>query len=459
MGSITSKETVLGTIYEKRNNAGDVLQQVGSIGFVKECNGRSHFVITDLLGIRNNKASHYLNIHLCDSSYKVKEQAFSALKLFFSFIDLFSLNKSFVRGFNDQEVKSLKQFIKGGIRKGTIWDMDINTTRSNKTISIYLGIYRDFYKNTLNITDSSLHKKSTLQITNGDGFLGHTEKKVIERYDSNPRTKRINKAPKYIKLSEYEKIVTLINNKYTLRDHIIVKLMYEYGLRIGEVLGLTLEDINPTEDDQIFSLTLRNRVSDKSWQHCKNLLIPQYIHQYSENEYLTKKIGYGIVYIHYEMKEMLEEYIEEIIWDERLLSKSKKKKENLFFKSKSDSITNEENLFNKDNYYIFLSHLQYLPLTQGGWNKLLRNIFEESGLKLDVTTKKDNLSHRFRHGFAMNKVKEGLTEIELAEALRHSGTHSVKTYYNPDEEDYILLLKKQKESWNTNVPPTTKSSK
>lgn len=37
--------------------------------------------------------------------------------------------------------------------------------------------------------------------------------------------------------------MSLIEDKYTLREKIIVKLMYEYGLRIGEVLGLTLEDI------------------------------------------------------------------------------------------------------------------------------------------------------------------------------------------------------------------------
>ncbi|MDQ7864028.1 hypothetical protein RCO48_31965 [Peribacillus frigoritolerans] len=44
----------------------------------------------------------------------------------------------------------------------------------------------------------------------------------------------------------------------------------------------------------------------------------------------------------------------------------------------------------------------------------------------------------------MNKVKEGVTEVELADKLRHSGTHTVKRYYNPDEEDYIELLKKQR---------------
>ncbi|MDQ7864027.1 tyrosine-type recombinase/integrase [Peribacillus frigoritolerans] len=153
-------------------------------------------------------------------------------------------------------------------------------------------------------------------------------KKNIEAYEFNPKVNVDTKAPKYIKPNDYKRIVELIENEYTIRDHILVKLMYEYSLRIGEALGLTLEDIVQTDEDGIYRLVLRNRVSDKPWQHVKSVMTPTDVSHYSSAEYKENNIGYQIVYINEEMKDLIDEYIEEV-WDERVLSKSKKKKSKL----------------------------------------------------------------------------------------------------------------------------------
>ncbi len=59
--------------------------------------------------------------------------------------------------------------------------------------------------------------------------------------------------------------------------------------------------------------------------------------------------------------------------------------------------------------------------------------------------KETNLSHRFRHAFAMKLVKKGAREFELQEALRHTSPESCKVYYNPDDDDKVELLIKNKE--------------
>lgn len=441
MGKIKNINTILGTVYLKVDNDETILQQAGAVGITNEFKGKKYFIITDLLGRKIPDANYYLNGYLSNAGYKVREQAFSALKIFYSYIELFMLEQSLKQGLTKQQVNGLLEFLKGGNRSGTAWDLEIDTVRSNKTISTYLNVYRDFYSSIFNISDSALHAKKNIGVIRGTGLLGHANKKALEIYESNPKTKKLMLTPKYIKQEEYKLIVDLIEQEYSIREDVIIKLMYEYSLRIGEVLGITFEDIEETSDDDVYKIILRNRVSDKPFQCAKSVLNPSDTNEYSTREYSQEKIGYQVVYIHEEMKELIEEYIDEV-WDEQVLSKSPKKKSNLLNASKADTVTFKENPYNKENYYIFISKQHYKPLTQTGWNKVLRSIFEKVGIKLDDKVRKDNLSHRFRHGFAMNKVKEGLNEMELAAALRHSGTHSVQKYYNPDEEDYIQLLKK-----------------
>ena len=53
--------------------------------------------------------------------------------------------------------------------------------------------------------------------------------------------------PMYFKENEYNEIINIIKQKYTVREHLIIHLMYNFGLRIGEVLGLTSEDLHVSD--------------------------------------------------------------------------------------------------------------------------------------------------------------------------------------------------------------------
>lgn len=226
---------------------------------------------------------------------------------------------------------------------------------------------------------------------------------------------------------------------------VIVSLMYKYGLRIGEVLGLTFEDIEPSDAYGFYRLIIRDRLSDKQSQRGKGVMSPSKIDDYNNPAYNTEgnSLGYQVVVIDSEMEEMIQEYIDESR-DDILLNKSLKKRENLKIKASADKVSTIQ-LLNNENQYIFLNYQHYTPLTQSGWNYTLRKIFEEVGIVIDKGSKSTNLSHRFRHGFAMNLVRNKVEIHQLAFKLRHSSLESCKVYYNPDEEDQALLLKQNNE--------------
>ncbi len=81
---------------------------------------------------------------------------------------------------------------------------------------------------------------------NFKGFLHHISKGKL--YKKNILKLRVKK--KKIRILEYSEVKTITNACRTLRDKLIIMLMYEGGLRIGEVLSLRLEDI-VTWDNQI----------------------------------------------------------------------------------------------------------------------------------------------------------------------------------------------------------------
>lgn len=46
--------------------------------------------------------------------------------------------------------------------------------------------------------------------------------------------KKVIEVPRYISVPEFQNIITTIRNFYTNREEIIVRLMFQCGLRIGE---------------------------------------------------------------------------------------------------------------------------------------------------------------------------------------------------------------------------------
>ena len=106
--------------------------------------------------------------------------------------------------------------------------------------------------------------------------------------------------------------------------------------------------------------------------------------------------------------------------------------DNIINFAKADSVEG-----NNNNQYIFLNKNGY-PLSSSGWNKQLKEIFIANNLSIDKEVKKNNLSHRFRHGYAMYLIDEEKRSIEyVKDKMRHSSINSTLVYYNPREEEKL----------------------
>ena len=61
-------------------------------------------------------------------------------------------------------------------------------------------------------------------------------------------------------------------------------------------------------------------------------------------------------------------------------------------------------------------------------------------IPIDKDKRKNNLNHRFRHGFAMFNIQYGhANAVKVAELLRHRSLQSVMCYFRPTISDQIHL--------------------
>lgn len=421
---IREAKGVYGLKYEKYNSDDKKIQIVNVPILKIEVEGLIYFIHLSEDGTRYEDAYQYLNVKLKMATYKKREQIATAFKFLFSFMQLFYIED--LKELTEKDAKNLINFLRGG----RIGNLNSETIRSNKTINNYLTAYRGFLRY-LKIDSPLLEKESNIvNSSSRDGFLAHVSLTKRERFNYRLKEAREDKTPVYITLKDYQIIQNLVDEKYTLREKIIIKLMYEYGLRIGEVLGLTLEDFIIDEGEEGARLILRNRLSDEVWQASKTAKKVSGQNDYNTSEYWLEDDGFEVVVLSEACTELISEYIGEGVLNPFI---SEKLRSNLIRKNTADKVTDRKDIEN--NYYIFISK-NYTPIAMSSWNQIIREIFKEVGISVDIETRRTNLNHKFRHGFAMYKVQfEGYDEFRLAKALRHSDSHTVLKYFNPSISD------------------------
>ncbi|NFQ57799.1 site-specific integrase [Clostridium botulinum] len=391
---------------------------------------KEYVLLLNSHGIVIENVFKYINFSYYLNTINSKEVAGNALKILFSYSEI--IDKE-IKDFNKNDVQNLSEFILGISVTGNNSEFKLKTSRSNNTHNIYFNIIRKYLEYT-GINNKNFFEKVEVS-KSGIGFFAHTKEIALSKYKVNKSSFSIDKniVPKYIKNEEYNNIINLLNKEKTLnslRDKIIINLMYARGLRLGEVLGITFEDIKVNKDDSRAGiLYIRNRVSDKKYQMAKTCYKPKSKAEYKTRIYNEKDFGYQTV--------ILPPNITKDISDYRELSRdienlSIKKTENILNESVADSVENENN-----NFYLFLNK-NGAPLSSAGWNKRLKIIFDFIGINIDTQNKKNNLSHRFRHGFAMFLIKNEGKSIEYVQKqMRHKSISSTLIYYNPEEKDIL----------------------
>jgi len=438
MDQIIEHKGYFGNTYKRirRNNE----YEVKVAGITKEYKNFKYMMVIGTNGKVYFETFKFLNEKLENETFSKRELALRALKLLYSYLELFNTDIKYV---DIDDKNKIIAFLKGGGGTGQFITYDLKTVRKNNTVNNYLGVYRGYYRY-LGIQDSIFEELSRSKIIKeiGSAFNSKATSLQVQTYSVQLKEIETKVVPKYIRYSEYLNIIKLVEQKYTHRERIIIKLMYEYGLRIGEVLGLTLEDVQGkdiTKQKDKCRLIIRNRFTDKPWQHAKGCLKVQSRDAYNSEDYYEENNGFQIVNISPETYDLIQEYIDETTSP---FSMSDKAYENYTNKNIADKVSKIEI---ERNAYVFISK-NYTPISGGGWNTIMKRIFQEVGLKIDRDKKTDNLNHRFRHGYAMFRVlHEGFDELKLAHVMRHSNTKSVKKYFNPTEDDLIDFAIKQNE--------------
>jgi integrase len=371
------------------------------------------------------KIFDYLNFEIGDSSPNNRYVASTALKLLYSFLLLFKLE---LQSLSKNDVKNLIAFLQGISKKGTLYEFDLLTLRSYSTINTYLAIYRNFvsylgYEESVFLKKSNKHK----YIINSETDVPN---KITQYEISTPDYKPELSTPRYISVNDFKKILDVIRKDYTLREECIVRLMFENGLRLGEVLGLTNEDM--IENERGAYLYLRNRCSDSFDQLAKGCMKVNTKRQYKTNAYDTKDFGYQIVFLNETLLKKITDYVNEFHENE-----GEKFQSNYMQYTIADSVSIPQD--DSKNFYLFINTVGK-PLSANLWGKTLREIFKKAGLNIDKERREINLSHRFRHGFAMFMVRYKKIEVlELKMLLRHRSINSVQHYYRPTDEDIVKM--------------------
>lgn len=211
------------------------------------------------------------------------------------------------------------------------------------------------------------------------------------------------------------------------QGYVIFRLAFFRGLRLGEILGLTLEDvriIKGSDGSVRKGVYLRNRLSDYNYQYAKELIHPDTREDYKSREYTRNKVGQVFI----DLDETTWNLLQNLIFrDIPVFEKAYPGKAE---EVKADSVSGEGN-----NAYIF-RNIFGGRLSDQTWNKRLKKYFIDAGLSVDKEKRESNLTHRLRHSFAMLLTKDAnVNPVFLASVLRHKNINTVKAYFTPTEKD------------------------
>ena len=401
-----------------------------------EENGFVTFILYDDHMKPNASVYQYLNFKLRESPLTSRSKAAFALRLLFCFL---SLSGYKVNRIDEKALRELLFFLRGINTNPDQYSM--KTQRSNNTVNGYLSVYRSYFIYA-GIHCDAIFKSHTVQTEHV--FEGTPSSPERKKYDNNLKTPSYNSdtVPKYIGPSDFKKIFKTIIDANDKQSRLIVHLMYGYGLRLGEVLGLTTEDIQEIRDNGklVPVLMLRNRMSDEKYQFAKGLPHAIDPRQYASRDYraATQKI-----IITYELYEELIELIEE------MHSEMMEKYPDNYEAGVADIVSVKDKP--DTNHYVFLNRYGRV-LSDQTWNNTLKKYFEAAEIPIDIDVRDNNLSHRFRHGFAMFHArfsKHPADTLSLQKMMRHKSISSTMVYYNPTPEDeFKIKMEFQKELYD-----------
>ena len=367
------------------------------------------------------KPSEYLYTELRYAPENTRSQAVSALKALLSYGQIMGVDPV---AFDKTTAEGYIRFLRGYIGDSASWSFKLSTHRAESTINAYLKFARGYMRHLgaesspFLLPDIKRYKRGSLR------------EKLSEGYMLSASVPESMEVPDYASLGEYRALLGVVPEGSA--DKILERLMFEHGLRIGECLGLTLEDLcqqQQRDGSTDYLVRLRDRVSDKRWQRAKTLLFkPQTAEEYSSPAYRERNVGYQDVFISDDL------YFEILDYAEREHSAAALKP--CYARSAADSVDGRD-----ENHYLFLNSYGAV-LTANRWGKRQRGYFRAAGIPVDEGVRKANLNHRLRHGFAMCLTRDlGYDEFIVKTLMRHKSFASTEVYLKATPEDIRSIYK------------------
>lgn len=266
-------------------------------------NGYDYLFLIDSMGKNIVEVFEYLNYTCGIESINGREQAQSALKFLYTFKEI--IKKDF-REFNENDINNLSDFILGVVVRGIDIEIINTSSRGINTHNLYFEAIRRFFLRN-DIENKYFFEKVSAKSTERYSTNRSYEKKERYKINYSRNRKMQDKVPRYISIEEYKMIMEFLereNSKSYLRDSIVIKLMFLFGLRIGEVLGLTIQDIY---DNKIL---VRNRLSDRGFQKAKTCFTPKKREDYNAKIYKLEGKGVQEIHVISEVIDEIKEYLD-----------------------------------------------------------------------------------------------------------------------------------------------------
>lgn len=199
--------------------------------------GNTYFLLYDNDMNINERVFKYINFYSKNTykSVNTKLQYLQSIELLYSFCELFDKKTNELK---EEDFTMFEYFMLG---KSEVNSLDtkiyLSNQRTQTTVAKHISNCRTFvkaqrWKNAELFTASHVKKRATI----------HYKKQL----------------PKFITDAEFESMIDFLDDTEIFSDErkleleCIMRLMFECGLRVGEVLGLTVEDIiEPSEKTNI----------------------------------------------------------------------------------------------------------------------------------------------------------------------------------------------------------------
>lgn len=368
----------------------------------------------------------YLNVHLIGKSANSRRKAAGQLRRFYCFLAMAGVTEE---SLDEALLAELCQFLRG-VGQVTS-EYSLKTHRCNNNVNEHLATFRK-YLSFRGVGCPPLQRARV--VYEEAAYAGVPTKVQRTRYVNNlPGKKYCERGvPKYVSPEEFRKLLRLARDAGDDTAEMVMRLTYVFGLRLGEALGLTIEDITEVLDggDYVPVLVIRNRASDRDFQHAKGKRHPISAAEYTSQGYIDSR---DEVVIDYDTYDRLVRYVNETH------GRAMRERPDDYAKGRADVVSTND--APETNQYVFLNRYGR-PLSGQTWGNHLRRYFERAEIPLNWDRKRDSLSHRFRHGFAMFHAHfrpNPVGALELQEMLRHKCLSSTMVYFNLTAQDELKI--------------------